>query len=160
MIEYTKLYLILFFCSVCAVLGAVSFAYHGMLHSSFEVTTDTLGSSVAAPSPSSPEPLTLPPTPNGEPPEPSPILDATPLPSSTPQGDSSSSNTQDDDLTSVITARCDVDGNGRIEPRDVGLVKYFFGCNARENRYSCYDVNRDGSINFDDVELIQSNYSK
>jgi len=161
MIQLSKKSILILLSLFCVLLLIVSSGYYLLLHASFETLNDpSIPASIPPPSP--PEPTDPTPSPNTVDPEPSSThIPASPLPSHPHRGSSSGgSKNGDSDVTSSIVDRCDVDGNGRVEPRDVGLVKYFFGYDPCENRYSCYDVNRDGSINYDDVELIQSNYCK
>jgi hypothetical protein len=51
----------------------------------------------------------------------------------------------------------DANGDGTVDPQDVGLVKYYYG--STEDEALCrYDVNCDGTINPQDVGLVKYNY--
>jgi hypothetical protein len=51
----------------------------------------------------------------------------------------------------------DANGDGTVDPQDVGLVKYYYG--STEDEALCrYDVNCDGTIDPQDVGLVKYNY--
>jgi hypothetical protein len=63
-------------------------------------------------------------------------------------------------LVTILEDPCpwDVNKDGMVNPQDVGLVKYHYGCDPSDPLYEVFDVNRDGSINPQDVGIVKFHY--